>query len=90
VADDLGFRPDTLFRRKRELQLELAQAFRGNGLLRTTDEENARLRRDLKRVTEERDFLRNRKRTSRRKASEVSLYPRSRGPACYPHDVSGG
>lgn len=37
VADDLGIRPDTLYRWKRELQLELAEAFRGNGVLRTTD-----------------------------------------------------
>jgi transposase len=57
VADDLGIRPDTLYRWKRELQLEPAEAFRGNGVLRTPDEENARLRRELKRVTEERDFL---------------------------------
>jgi len=57
VADELGIRPDTLYRWRRELQLEPAEAFRGNGMLRTTDEENARLRRELKRVTEERDFL---------------------------------
>jgi transposase len=57
VAGELGIRPDTLYRWKRELQLEPADAFRGNGVLRETDGELARLRRELKRVTDERDFL---------------------------------
>lgn len=57
VADELGIRADALYRWKRELQLEPAEAFRGNGVLRAPDEELARLRRELKRVTEERDFL---------------------------------
>ena len=57
VADELGIRPDALYRWKRELQVEPAEAFRGNGVLRSIDEENARLRRELKRVTDERDFL---------------------------------
>ena len=57
VADELGIRPDTLYRWKRELTLEPTDAFRGNGVLRETDSELARLRRELKRVTDERDFL---------------------------------
>ncbi len=32
-------------------------AFRGNGVMRSEDDEIARLRRELKRVTDERDFL---------------------------------
>jgi len=57
VADELGIRADALYRWKRELQNEPSEAFRGNGTLRSTDEELARLRRELKRVTDERDFL---------------------------------
>ncbi len=57
VAHELGIRADALYRWKRELQFEPADAFRGNGVLRETDGELVRLRRELKRVTDERDFL---------------------------------
>jgi transposase len=57
VAKDLGIRPDSLYRWKRELEAEKSEAFRGNGVLRSADDELARLRRELKRVTDERDFL---------------------------------
>ncbi len=42
---------DALYRWKREIALSQEEAFRGNGVLRSADEELARLRRDLKRVT---------------------------------------
>ena len=57
MANELGIRADALYRWKRELQLAPADAFRGNGVLREADGELARLRRELKRVTDERDFL---------------------------------
>jgi transposase len=57
VAKDLGIPPESLYRWKRELEVEKSDAFRGNGVLRSADDEIARLRRELKRVTEERDFL---------------------------------
>jgi transposase len=57
VAQELGIRVESLYRWKRELEIEKADAFRGNGVLRSADDEVARLRRELKRVTEERDFL---------------------------------
>jgi len=57
VAKDLGIPAESLYRWKREFEAEQSDAFRGNGVLRSADDELARLRRELKRVTEERDFL---------------------------------
>jgi transposase len=56
VAADLGIGATVLGRWRRELRREPAQAFVGNG--RARDEELAQLRRELSRVTKERDFLR--------------------------------
>ena len=56
IAADLGIRATVLGRWRRELRREPAQAFAGNG--RPRDEELAQLRRELSRVTKERDFLR--------------------------------
>jgi transposase len=56
IAVELGIGAAMLGRWRRELRQEPAQAFRGNGCSR--DEELSQLRRELTRVTRERDFLR--------------------------------
>ena len=55
VARDLDVRPDMLRRWKKQLVDDAEKAFPGEG--RARDEELIRLRRDLRRVTEERDIL---------------------------------
>jgi len=57
IAGELGIRADQLYRWKREFSQSAGEAFRGNGVMRSEDDEIARLRRELKRVTDERDFL---------------------------------
>ena len=57
VARELGVRPNLLTRWKREADARGSQAFRGTGHPR--DKEVADLKRELARVTRERDFLRN-------------------------------
>jgi transposase len=56
IAVELGIGATVLGRWRREVRQESAQAFRGNG--RPRDEDLALLRRELVRVTKERDFLR--------------------------------
>ena len=56
IAAELGIGATVLGRWRRELRQESAQAFLGNG--RPRDEDLALLRRELTRVTRERDFLR--------------------------------
>ena len=56
IAVELGIGAAMLGRWRREVRQEPAQAFRGNGCSR--DEELSQLRRELTRVTRERDFLR--------------------------------
>ncbi len=56
IAAELGIEANVLGRWRRELRQEPAQAFVGNG--RPRDEELSQLRRELARVTKERDFLR--------------------------------
>lgn len=56
IAGELGIGATVLGRWRREVRQESAQAFRGNG--RPRDENLALLRRELARVTKERDFLR--------------------------------
>ena len=56
IAADLGIGAAVLGRWRRELRQEHDQAFRGNG--RPREEERVQLRRELARVTKERDFLR--------------------------------
>jgi len=55
VARDLDVRPDMLRRWKKEHETEGKRAFPGQGHAR--DEEIARLQRELRRVSEERDIL---------------------------------
>jgi transposase len=57
VAQELGIRPDQLYRWRRKFEESGTTAFPGNGKISSHDEEVHRLRRELKRVTEERDFL---------------------------------
>ena len=56
VAGDLGLTADLLYRWRRELGEHRGKAFQGKGVAR--DEEMARLKRELGRVSRERDFLR--------------------------------
>ena len=56
IAADLGIGANILGRWQRELRQAPKQAFVGNG--RSRDEEVSQLRRELARVTKERDFLR--------------------------------
>ena len=56
IAADLGIGVTVLGRWRRELRRQPQQAFVGNG--RPRDEEVSQLRRELARVTKERDFLR--------------------------------
>lgn len=56
VARELGIRDNLLTRWKRELESPGKGVFVGTGTAR--DEEVARLKRELSRVTKERDFLR--------------------------------
>lgn len=57
VAKELGIRPDQLYRWKRALEGDPQRQFPANGVVRSRDDEVLRLRRELKRVTDERDFL---------------------------------
>ena len=57
VARALGVRPEMLHSWVRQFKVEAAEAFRGHGKLTSQDEELRKLRRELIRVTEERDIL---------------------------------
>ena len=57
AAAELGIPAGQLYKWKREYEREGNTAFPGNGVVNSRDEELHRLRRELKRVTEERDFL---------------------------------
>jgi transposase len=57
VALDLGLTRQQLYQWRREFAKGGVVAFPGNGNINSADEEVRRLQRDLKRVTEERDFL---------------------------------
>lgn len=57
VAEDLGIRADQLYKWRREFDSSGHAAFPGNGKISSQDEELHRLRREVRRLTEERDFL---------------------------------
>jgi len=57
VAKELGIDPHQLYRWRRQFERSGVAAFPGNGNVSSHDEEVHRLRRELKRVTDERDFL---------------------------------
>jgi transposase len=57
VAQDLGIKPDALYRWKRELSREKTEAFPGKGRLGPQEEELRRLRRELEQVKEDREIL---------------------------------
>jgi transposase len=67
VARDLEIRPEMLRRWRRQFEEDPEQSFPGVGQRKVREEEMWRLRRDLERVTMERDILKNplvRRRTS--------------------------
>ena len=57
TARELGVNPNLLGRWKRLLTDNGEQAFPGKGRMKPLEEENRRLQRELKRVRQERDFL---------------------------------
>jgi len=57
VARDLEIRPDMIRRWRRQFEEDPEQAFPGLGQRKAREEEVWRLRRDLERVTMERDIL---------------------------------
>ena len=57
VAQDLGVRPEMLRRWRKQIQEDGAGAFPGLGRTKPQEEEVRGLRRDLRRVTQERDIL---------------------------------
>jgi transposase len=57
VAKDLGIAAEQLYGWKRAFEADGHAAFPGNGKIHSHDEELHLLRRELKRVTDERDFL---------------------------------
>jgi len=57
TASALGIKADQLYRWRREFGQDGVAAFAGNGVVKVHDEELHRLRRENKRLTEERDFL---------------------------------
>ena len=74
-AKELSVSEYLLGRWKRVIQADA----QGSGASRvlSRDEEIQKLRRELKRVTDERDFLKKRQHTSRRNRNEVSMHTRS-------------
>ena len=57
VAENLGIRPELLYRWRREQHQEGDDAFRGKGISKASEEEMRRLRRELDQVRMERDIL---------------------------------
>lgn len=57
VGRDLDVRPDMIRRWRKQLEQEGSGAFPGAGTMQPRDAETQRLRRDLKRVRQERDIL---------------------------------
>ena len=57
VARELGVNVNLLYRWRNTFSSDAEEAFPGNGKLKASDSELARLRRELELVTEERDIL---------------------------------
>ncbi|HEY6620325.1 MAG TPA: transposase [Steroidobacteraceae bacterium] len=57
VAEELGIDPHQFYRWRRQFEKNGVTAFSANGSVGSHDEEVHRLRRELKRVSEERDFV---------------------------------
>lgn len=57
IARELGIHPTILGRWIKQFEVDPEQAFPGKGHLKDHDEEVRRLRRELERVTQERDIL---------------------------------
>lgn len=60
TASALGIRADQIYHWRREFDAVGVTAFAGDGNIKSHDEELHRLRRENKRLTEERDFLKKR------------------------------
>jgi transposase len=85
IAEELGIGANVLGRWRRELRREPEQAFPGHG--RPREEELGHLRRELARVTKERDFLREAAASSRERRDEVSNDPAVPRSLFHPNDV---
>jgi transposase len=57
VAKELGIHPNVLYRWRKELLEDSAEAFPGRGKMKASDEEVARLRREVATLREEREIL---------------------------------
>ena len=57
VAQNLGIRPELLYRWRQEQRQEGSDAFPGKGMSKPSEEEMRRLRRELEQVRMERDIL---------------------------------
>ena len=79
VEPRLGISKGVISRWKKQLRDRGEEAFPGTGHLSDRDEEVRRLRRELGRVTRERDILKKRCASSRRDSSDT-LPPRRRAP----------
>jgi len=83
IASDLGIGANILGRWRRELRQAPKQAFAGNG--RPRDEEVSQLRRELARMTKERDFLREAVAFFAKRRNKVSDDPAM--PRRIPHPI---
>ncbi len=88
VAAALGIHAGQLYRWRRSMKDHQGDAFPGSGKLQSRDEEVHRLRRDLKRVSEERDFLKKRRPSSPEIHTKIRVHQGEREAVSRDHDVS--
>jgi len=74
AAKDLGVNESLLRSWSKARRTERTDAFRGQGKKAALEAENARLLRENRTLTEERDILKKRRRSSPGKAHEVRLH----------------
>lgn len=74
IARELGIARNQLYKWQTELRAHGATAFPGPGARKERTTEVTRLKRELARVTEERDILKKRRRTSPRMCGEVRVH----------------
>ena len=74
LARELGLRRNQLYKWQREFQARGTGPFPGSGPRKERITEITRLKRELARVTEERDILKKRRRTSPRMCGEVRIH----------------
>ena len=86
LARELGLRRNQLYKWQREFQARGTGAFLGSGPRKERITEITRLKRELARVTEERDILKKARRTSPRMCGEVRVHTdASAGVSADPH-----